>query len=641
MIAKRTASLVVGLALFIAACTSSNGSSTPIGSDPAPGFATGVVWLNAPNPPSLSRLEGKVGVVYFFSSSCVSCRTVIDDVRRLSEEFPDDVVPLGVHSARFDAEADPAVISQFLTRMNLDHAVANDGDYRIWQEWGIDRWPTALVIDQAGNVAARHTGDGAYEALAPVVDALVNNPVADRNPATVVFTNKPEPAPQTVLAFPEAVLADVAGGRLFIADTGHHRLVVTSLESADVLMVVGSGEAGESDGSAQTAAFREPRGMALSEDGSVLHVADSGNHVIRRVDLATGSVTTLALADSLNYPWDIEQVGEELFVSVAGANQIWKIGLEEMSTELVVGAGRAGAVNGDLDEALFSQPSGLGLLDDGRVVVADGGSSSVRLVGEEQVATLAGPVDDLFAFGYEDGALEDARFQYPLGVTTAQDSIWVADTLNHRIRMIDAEAQQVTTVGGSNSGWRDGQDALFSSPGGIDATESAVFVADTGNHSIRKIDQMTGMTETVVFNGIELLVPTAENEDYVGPQIVLARAEIGSGPGTIVLDVAVPEGFKINPLAPSRFEWSSSGIATIDPAATRSIVDPEFPMEVTASFAAGQGSVEADLWLVYCESDRESICLFDRVRIEIPLDVTPSAATNTVAVSYEIVPPEL
>ncbi|NND12731.1 MAG: redoxin domain-containing protein, partial [Acidimicrobiia bacterium] len=425
MIRSRIATLFVFAVVVLSGCSSADDPATSTTEPlPAPDFATGVDWLNVASAPSIARLEGKVTVVYFWTTSCLSCRDVIDDVERLENEFPESVVPIGIHTGRFDAESDAFVIEQFLTRRGLDHAIANDEDYRIWQEWEITNWPTTLVIDQTGMVTAKHSGDDAYEALEPVVESLVDDPSAPTNPENVVFTNQPEPPPPTVLSFPEAVLADPAGGRLFIADTNHHRIVVADLDTNDVLEVIGNGDEGFADGDADQASFSEPRGMALSDDGSTLYVADSGNHLIREVNLTSRRVATVAgtgergrpqegepLDSPLNYPWDLEVIDQDLYVSVAGANQIWLVDLAEAELKEAAGTGQAGVTDGPANNVRLAQPSGLAPFPDDGLVIADAGSSSLRLLGESEVSALIGPVTDLFDFGEADGPAATARFQ--------------------------------------------------------------------------------------------------------------------------------------------------------------------------------------------------------------------------------------
>jgi hypothetical protein len=321
---------------------------------------------------------------------------------------------------------------------------------------------------------------------------------------------------------------------------------------------------------------------------------------------------------------------------MAGSNQVWTVDVNNGTMELLAGTGAFGASDGESAE--FAQPTGLAI-DGSDLVVADSSSSSIRRISDSTTSTAAGPSGELFEYGDENGAPTDARFQFPLDLAVSGSDIWVVDSLNHRIRRVSPAG--VDTVAGSVAGWQDGSEALFAHPSAIDVGTSHAYVADTGNHSIRRIDLVTGETSTIVLRGIELLVPTSEDQPFEGVEIRLDPATVQPGAGSLVLDVSLPDGFKINPLAPSRFEWLNSSVATVDPAASQSIVDPAFPMEVNATFAEGAGEVKADLWLVYCESDQESICLFDRARVTIPLEVTPQATGTTVPIDYTIVLPEL
>src|SRR6185369_9384221 len=125
-------------------------------------------------------------------------------------------------------------------------------------------------------------------------------------------------------------LADGQANRLFIADSSHNRIVVTSLDGT-LIEAIGTGQAGAVDGPASAASFYRPQGMAL--DGDFLYVADTENHLIRRVDLKSHSVETIAGTGrrarepskkgpardlDLNSPWDLQLVGRSLYIAMAG-----------------------------------------------------------------------------------------------------------------------------------------------------------------------------------------------------------------------------------------------------------------------------------------------------------------------------------
>src|SRR5205823_7197939 len=139
--------------------------------------------------------------------------------------------------------------------------------------------------------------------------------------------------------FPGKVLADGVGGRLFIADSTHHRIVITDL-AGQKIAVSGTGEPGKADGAFDQASFNDPQGLALR--GDTLYVADRKNHLIRALDLKAQTVRTVAGTGEqgqdrefggaarevgLNSPWDVLVKDDRLFIALAGHHQIWTLDL--------------------------------------------------------------------------------------------------------------------------------------------------------------------------------------------------------------------------------------------------------------------------------------------------------------------------
>ncbi len=671
-------SLLGAAALLLAACTAGSSSPTtsPVatgeqagsaaapeegtarsfaGTVAAPEFPPGLDWLNTEHPLTLAGLRGKLVLLDFWTYGCINCIHIIPDLERLEEEYADELVVIGVHSAKFDAEGNTENIRRIILRYGLQHPVVNDADFLVWRQYGARAWPTVVLIDPAGNVVGVHAGEGVYPVVQPVVEALVRefDTEIDRTPLRLRLERDGLPA--TVLSFPGKVLADVARNRLFIADSNHHRVVVARLEDGEVVAAYGSGRRGFADGAADVATFAQPQGMALATDGSTLFVADTGNHAIRAVDLATGEVSTLAgtgrkglfppaggpLAETALYsPWDLERDGELLYVAMAGAHQVWVLDLAAGTAAPFAGSAREGTRNGTASEAELAQPSGLALDRAGRLYFADSESSSIRFVdrgdGEPEVGLLAGGASSLFEFGDRDGSGPEARLQHPLGVAVDAGYVWVADTYNSKIKRIDPAGGAVVTLAGEEGGWRDGPEPLFYEPGGIDAAGGMLYVADTNNHVVRIVDQETGATRTLVLKGLERFLPSGDEEDFRGRTISLQPVAVAAGPGSIVLDVRLPPGYKVNPDAPSRFEWRADGGAvTLAPGTGGAVVDPSFPLEFPAEFRRGEGTLTGDISVVYCEAERESICLFDQVRVSAPLRVG-DGESSVVTVAYDI-----
>jgi len=625
------------------------------GTEPAPEFPAGLDWLNVEAPLALADLHGKVVVLDFWTYGCINCIHIIPDLKQLEEEYPDELVVIGVHSAKFENEGETENIRQVVQRYDIGHPVVNDRGFEVWRQWGAQAWPTVVVVDPAGNVVGGHSGEGVYEVVEPVVASLVAEfdarGVLDRSPVEVSLEGADRP--QSVLSYPGKVLADPVGGRLFVADTEHHRIVIADLATGEVLDVAGLGEQGYSQGAFESATFDQPQGMALSGDGSTLYVADVGNHAVRSLDLEGRTVGTLAgtglqspvyppaagpIPDVfLSSPWDLALDGTDLYVAMAGSHQIWRIDLAAGAAEPFAGSGAEGVDNGARLAASLAQPSGLAVVGD-RVVFADSESSSIRfavIAAGGASGLLAGSDRDLFDFGDLDGVGADARFQHPLGVAWDGEWVYIADTYNSKIKRIDPATGETVTVAGGDQGWQDGADPRFFEPGGIDVAGGLLYVADTNNHAVRVLDLETGRADTLVLFGIERF-----ESDGV-PVVLLDGMRAAPGPGTVTVDVVLPAGYKVNDIAPFSMEWTVEGEAVVlGPEADASIVEPSFPLVVKADFSTGQATLTADLTIYYCTDDADGLCFFDQVRLEAPVTVDSGAGTG-VTLRHEVAAPEL
>jgi DNA-binding beta-propeller fold protein YncE len=617
------------------------------GTDPAPEFPTGLEWLNTATPPTMAGLRGKIVLLDFWTYGCINCIHIIPDLERLEAQYASELVVIGVHSAKFVNESATENIRQVVLRYGLEHPVVNDPDFAVWSLWGATAWPTTVLVDPAGNVVGAHAGEGVYQVMQPAIESLLAefDGSIDRTPLPVSLER--EGMPRTVLSFPGKVLADPAGGRLFIADTGHHRIVVADPETGEVRNVFGSGRPGLRDGPAMEAEFQDPQGLAV--DGTTLYVADTGNHALRTVDLTTGEVATatgsgrqgrwpptggLAPGVDLTSPWDLALRDEVLYIAMAGTHQIWAMDLTTGLVGPLVGSGAEGTANGTLGQAELAQPSGLAFDEADRLYFADSESSAIRwadvtsLSGETGI--LAGSDRSLFDFGDVDGVGTAARLQHPLGVVFVSGDdgglLYVADTYNSKIKRIDPATGQVTTIAGSGQGWADGGAPLFHEPGGITALDGTLWVADTNNHAVRRVDPIIGTTTTLVLSGIERFTPAAGDEAYRGTVVSLDAVTVGEGDeGEFVLRIGLPDGYKVNDLAPSSVAWKVDGAAVAMAGdADRSLTGVEFPVSVGAFFSAGTATVTTDVTVIYCEEDAESLCFIEQVRFVTPVTVAAS-----------------
>lgn len=491
----------------------------------APEFPRGLSWLNTEGPLTMRALRGKIVLLDFWAYCCINCLHALEDLQRLERKYAEELVVIGVHSAKFEAEKDTENIRQAVLRLGIKHPVVNDRDMRIWREYAVRAWPSFMLVDPRGKVFGAHSGERVFDLFDRVVAQLVEHYEAAGELSRGPWRARPEPAPAaaSALAFPGKVLADGPGGRLFVADTNHDRIVVASLEDGTVLSVLGSGAAGLRDGPGREARFSRPQGMALA--GECLFVADTGNHAVRRVDLVAEQVGTVVgdgqqdtewssapgplAGRRLNSPWDLEYAHGVLFVAMAGSHQIFGIDLEGGYIASHAGTGREDHVDGPLLAAALAQPSGLAS-DGESLFVADSEVSSIRAVDLDprggHVKTVVG--QGLFDFGDSDGHGRQVRLQHPMGVAHADGQLFVADTYNNKIKAIDLETLTAATIAGSGTaGMRDGPagQAWFDGPAGLSHAVGKLYLADTNNHAVRVLDLRAKAVSTWAFRGLREL----------------------------------------------------------------------------------------------------------------------------------------
>ncbi len=514
----------VGLTAAGAAIAFAAGQDKPKDADPpprlvkAPELEGGTAWLNTGKPLTLKDLKGKVVLLDFWTLCCINCIHIMPDLEKLEKKYANELVVIGVHSAKFENEKNSESIRKAILRYGLRHPVVNDADQKIWTAYGCESWPTFILIDAEGNYRARGSGEGLLKELdrevGKLVDEAKKKKVLNETPIrfdTAKFRDKVD----SPLYFPGKVLADEKSNRLFIADSTNHRIVITDLKGNGIA-VAGVGTPGRKDGPFSGAQFDDPQGMAVN--GDTLYVADRKNHCIRELDLKARTVKTIAgtgeqerdrseggpaLERGLNSPWDLLLDGDRLFIAMAGHHQIWTLNLKEKRVEPFAGSGRENIKDGPLEVANFAQPSGL--TTDGKFLyVADPEVSAIRKVpmdGQGRVVTLTGT--GLFDFGDEDGIGKEAKLQHAIGVQYVAGKVYVADTYNSKLKVIDLKDNAVTTFLG---GKKDDKDPMFNEPAGLSYAGGKLYVADTNAHRIRVVDLKTKELTTLPIKGVPPVV---------------------------------------------------------------------------------------------------------------------------------------
>lgn len=372
----------------------------------APALTGAGGWLNTGGTDlTLTDLRGRIVLLDFWTSCCVNCLHVLDELRELEEQHRDTLVVVGVHSPKFAYEADHQAVADAVERYHVGHPVLDDPELATWKQYAVRAWPTLVVIDPEGYVVAQHAGEGHGHAIATLVEELEREHEAKgtlrRGDGPYV---PPEPQP-TALRFPGKVLRLPDSGHFLVSDSTRHQLVELAPNGETVLRRVGTGRRGLVDGGPYQAQFSEPQGLALLPGTETVVVADTVNHALRGYDLAGGEVSTLAgtgaqwwqgaPADgparevALSSPWDVEWFDGRLWIAMAGVHQLWTYeppgdGGTQGTVRVAAGTTNEGLVDGHVRQAWFAQPSGLAASADGaRLWIADAETSALRWIERE------------------------------------------------------------------------------------------------------------------------------------------------------------------------------------------------------------------------------------------------------------------
>ncbi|WP_167006751.1 thioredoxin-like domain-containing protein [Mumia sp. ZJ430] len=528
-------------------------------------------WLGTGGEPlTLADLRGRFVILDFWTSGCVNCLHVLDEMRPLESTYADALVVVSVHSPKFAHEADADALAAAVARNGITHPVLDDPALTTWQAYTARAWPTLVLIDPEGYVIAQYAGEGHVHAI----DALLARLVPEYEARGTLTRGRspyvaPTPEPGD-LRFPASVIR-LPSGSLLVADAGSGSLVELAADATTVLR--------------RYEGFREPNGLLVLPDelrdvlGYDVVVADTVAHRLLGLNLADGALQVLAGdgrqwmqgdgTGSLSSPWDVAWWRDRVWIAMAGIHQLWTYDPMSGDVEIVAGTTNEGMVDGPLAEAWFAQPSRLAP-DGDTLWLADPETSALRRIVENGGALVAETVigKGLFDFGFVDGPAGDALLQHPLGLAVLPDgSVAIADTYNGAVRRYDPATGEVSTLAADLAE----PSGLLLDGAGLLLDGADLLVVESAAHRLTRVplgasaratgaSHTTGRPATEVRSGeVELAIaftppPGQHLDERYGPATRLvvtatppALLREGEGRGTglvrrLVLDPAVGDG---------------------------------------------------------------------------------------------------
>lgn len=633
---------------------------------PAPSLDGGVEWLNTSGPISLKDLRGKIVILDFWTYCCINCMHVLPDLKYLEKKYNKQLVVIGVHAAKFSNEKETENIRRAILRYEIEHPVINDANMVVARKYQFSSWPTMVLIDPEGNFVGQQPGEGNREIFDEVIGKMVAYHRAkgtlDESPYS--FALERQRAVNTPLRFPGKLLADTVHDRLYVSDSNHNRIVVSTL-AGKLVDVIGTGDIGAKDGAYDAASFDHPQGMTLVND--ILYVADTENHLIRTVDLKHRTVATLAGTGvqsrervrggelrevALNSPWALTSLNGILYVAMAGPHQLWSHKLGGTRIEVFAGTGREDILDGPRDEAALAQPSGI-TNDGGMLYHVDSEGSAVRSVGigrTGDVTTIVGPHDfargrSLFEFGDIDGKGDEARLQHPLGLVYADGALFVADTYNHKIKRVNLKTKECETWLGNGKRGTGLDPVQLSEPADMVVVGEKMIVADTNNHRLLTVDMRSRHAEELIISGLQPPPPPKvmpAKDEPTEPLATLPAAFVkSSGAMRVEATFKLPEGFKLNPLAPQTLRLSSANNQTLvaeDQLNTKleGIINGDKATWTIPVSKTGQATFELTMSYSYCRDGNGGVCKFGTSRWRLLVKTDADAASDVVPITVDL-----
>ncbi|MSQ78624.1 MAG: redoxin domain-containing protein [Flavobacteriaceae bacterium] len=596
-------------------------------------------WLNTGKAYHMADFKGRFVLLDFWTYGCISCQHVIPILKQLEEEFPDLVV-IGVHSAKFLGEQTTQHIRKAVERFGIKHPVVNDYKFELWNQYGMRAWPSFVLIDPDGYIFSSFSGEGFYAKLRP----QLSNGIARFKKAgklqvgAFAFAPEDTARPKSLLSFPSKIEADPSGNRLFVTDAGTNRIVIFR-PSGEIVDVIGNGTEGNTDGDFSQTSFNKPGGVALDAANELLYISDGGNHLIRMADLRKRKVMTVfgngqkgtlsglikGIGGCINSPEDVCLIGNTLYIAMAGFHQLWKFDTKTREGEPYAGNSAEALKDGELSKAAFAQTTGLVNIGK-RLFAADPESSSIRIIGENWVETLVGK--GLFEYGDVDGKSDSAKLQHPQGICQKDGNLYIADSYNHKIKLLDPLGKTLKTYLGSGvPGFKDGnaKTGQLYEPTDMTWLGGLLYISDGNNNLIRIYNPINDSLTTMVPKKLAMLKrgesalaeePASKGNEYV----------LNLGVRELFLNFTLSEGFEFNKEAPAfidLFDDENGVVKTIG----FKFVDGVYQYHVPVKLRSGKGHLRLRADIYYCDYRHAGMCYMEHINTDFAVSVKEGGST--------------
>ncbi len=524
-------------------------------------------YYNLARPLEKRDLKGRVIILSFMDLECTKCVDNLDKINEIEDEFDNRVAIIGVYSTLEGEKNRDKALRKEILRNNIGFTVIDDKNSELKREFGVNNLPTYILLDSKGRVLESQSDVFAIDRVAKVIKKYIHNLNSDFMPIAL----ESNAIVKNVLSFPSKIEYTkeirhkyYKGEAFFVSNSGSSNIMVFK-ESGKVITQLGSKNSGYFNSNVKRSKFRSPMGMTFYKNK--LYVADSLNNAIRKVDFAEDEVTTLvgdsksggvfsdkevdALSVSLSYPTDVEFFPDRdnLIIANSGTNQLLRYNFKTKKVKVVAGSGELGVKDGKYPNNSLAMTSDMSVYD-GKLYFIDTKSGALRVMDKNyRVETLIGKA--VGEFGYKDGDKKEALFDKPAGIFANRNGIYISDSKNDKIRKYQYSNKKIKTIFGDKAGdsLGDRDETSFEEPDGLIVLNNAMFIVDSNNNRVVKID-FSNMKSSLIDILPPMKLPNEGFLEYLPNLERLAMAEIKSDTD-IPLDVSFDKGWKLNEYGPS------------------------------------------------------------------------------------------
>lgn len=521
-------------------------------------------WLNVVEPLSPKNLSGKITILHFWSSSCVSCIEAIDKLKELDAKYPNTFAIIGVHKPLFENEENYLAVKKAVIRFDINYPVINDLDHSLSNKFAVTKTPTFIIFSLSGKVYAKLEGvDKIEDAINHASKLYYKNKFSiNRNKIPVVLEKDINisnilSAPSKIIYVSKFSHKNREIPVIIVANSGQNSILITNI-NGEIIAKIGSGANGLNDGNFDNAQFLSPQSIAYSN--KKIFVADTGNNALRVIDFENNSVKTLIgtgmqgeiiaskkinLNDvkiDLFAPTDVEFFPDKstLIISNSGTNQILAYNLKDNQLSILAGNGEIGEQDGVYPENSLAQTSDMAVYE-GKLYLLDALTSNLRVIDKD------GSLQTLYKS--KDEKNSRIRLQNPRGLVVDDTGAYISDSLNNAIKKFDFNTKQLSTIVGGHRGEEVGVNTSFDEPNGIFSIIDKFYIADSNNNRIMEVNRASGSSDLLDIMPQQKLSKEVFLE-YLPNLQKSADIEV-KALSDIAFNIKIKDGWKINPLGPS------------------------------------------------------------------------------------------